>query len=71
MIGFLIGVGFVLEAGGLSFFTVGFWTQNDGVAPVLPYVLMMFGMYAIVSFIPSIMVIIFYRLRWSQRNDAA
>jgi hypothetical protein len=54
LIAFLIGIGFMLAAFGLSFFTVGFWTHNDVASPVLPYVLMMFGIFAVAGFIPSI-----------------
>jgi hypothetical protein len=61
---FLIGVGFLLEAFGLSLFTSDFWTHNEVADPVLPYVLIVFGLFAFAGLIPSVLVIIFYRIRW-------
>jgi hypothetical protein len=64
VIAFLIGVGFLLEAFGLSFFTSGFWTHNEVADPVLLYVLIVFGLFAFAGLIPSVLVIISYRIKW-------
>lgn len=63
VIAFLTGAGFLLEGFGPSFFTSDFWTDNKVANPVLPYVLIVFGLFAIAGFIPSVLVVACYRIR--------
>jgi hypothetical protein len=66
-IAFVVGVGFMLDILGSSFFTSEFWFHNDVGNPVL-LALTLFGLCAIASFIPSVVVIVFYRMRWRHQT---